>query len=131
MQQINDKLKELNDTVTDGEENAPTITIGNNKEIAFGTRGNTSEGTAFKSMVLYDLALLSLTSLPALIHDGNVLQSISRNNFAEIRALYRSCGKQVFIAVDKEETENPDETVVLELSENHTLFGFSWARNRA
>ena len=131
VRQINDKLKELNDTVTDGEENAPTITISDNKEITFGTRGNTSEGTAFKSMVLYDLALLSLTSLPALIHDGNVLQSISRDNFAEIRALYRSCGKQVFIAVDKEETENPDETVVLELSENHTLFGFSWARNRA
>ncbi len=129
--QINDKLKKLNGIVTGGEENAPTITISDNKEITFGTRGNTSEGTAFKSMVLYDLALLSLTSLPVLIHDGNVLQSISRDNFAEIHALYRNCGKQVFIAVDKEETEKLDETVVLEFSENNTLFGFSWARNRA
>ena len=130
VRQINDKLKELNDTVTDGEENAPTITISDNKEITFGTRGNTSEGTAFKSMVLYDLALLSLTSIPALIHDGNVLQSISRDNFAEILELYRSCGKQVFIAVDKEESEKIDEDVVLELSENHTLFGFSWGRKK-
>ncbi len=130
VRQINDKMKELNDTVTGGEENAPTITISANKEITFGTRGNTSEGTAFKSMVLYDLALLSLTSLPGLIHDGNVLQSISRDNFAEILALYRSCGKQVFIAVDKEEIEKSDGNVVLELSENHTLFGFSWAKNK-
>ncbi len=130
VQKINDKLKKLNGTVTGDKENAPTITISDNKEITFGTRGNTSEGTAFKSMVLYDLALLALTSLPALIHDGNVLQSISRNNFDKILSLYRRSDKQVFIAVDKEESEKKEESVVLELSESHTLFGFSWGRNK-
>ena len=131
VRQINNKLKELNDTVTNGGENAPTITVSDNKEITFGTRGNTSEGTAFKSMVLYDLALLSCTPLPAVIHDGNVLQSISLDNFTKILALYSGSGKQVFIAVDKEGSEKTDEAVVLELSENHTLFGFSWGKSKA
>ena len=128
---INQKLAELNAVVTGGKETAPTIEISPQKEISFITKGNTSEGTAYKSMVLYDLALLSLTGVSALIHDGNILQSISRDNFKEILQLYRSSGKQVFIAVDKEEVENLTDSVVLELSENHLLFGRSWSKNNA
>ena len=127
---INQKLAELNAVVTGGKETAPTLEISTQKEISFITKGNTSEGTAYKSMVLYDLALLSLTGVSALIHDGNILQSISRDNFKEILQLYRSGGKQVFIAVDKEEVENLTDSVILELSEGHELFGYSWSKNK-
>lgn len=128
---INQKMEKLNAIVTGGKETAPTLEITPQKEISFSTKGNTSEGTAYKGMVLYDLALLSLTGVFALIHDGNVLQSISRDNFREILQLYRSSGKQVFIAVDKEEVENLTDSVILELSEGHELFGYSWSKNKA
>ena len=128
---INMKLAELNQIVTAGKETPPVLDISRDKTISFGTKGNTSEGTAFKSMVLYDLALLSLTNIPALIHDGNILHSISADHFEEILRLYKTAGKQIFIAVDKAESVLLEDTVVMRLSEGHELYGYSWSRNRA
>ncbi|MBQ7417751.1 MAG: DUF2326 domain-containing protein [Acidaminococcaceae bacterium] len=125
---INTKLKELNDIVTGGNETAPVLSISSQKEIDFGTDGNTSQGTACKSLVLYDLAILLLTRLPVLIHDGNLLRSISTDHFEKLLKLYNSTEKQVFIAVDKAENEILKSTAVLKLSEGHELFGFSWSR---
>ena len=115
--------------MTLGREYAPIIAVSADKNIYFGTRRNTSEGTAFKSMVLYDLALLSLTQLPALVHDSNVLQSISRDYLVKIISLYRACGKQIFIAMDRDDNCKVDDDVVLELSEGHELFGYSWSKD--
>lgn len=125
---INAKLVALNLAVTNGKENAPVLEITRNKTISFGTKGNTSEGTAFKSMVLFDLAILSLTNVPALIHDGNMLHSISEEQFEEILRLYRDAGKQIFIAVNKAENDLLTDSVVLKLSEGHELYGYSWSR---
>lgn len=127
---INTKLAELNQTVTNGKETAPILEIDRDKTVFFGTKGNTSEGTAYKSMVLYDLAILSLANIPALIHDGNILHSISSEHFAEILRLYRDAGKQIFIAVNKAENDIVTDSVVLKLSEGHELYGYSWSRNR-
>lgn len=128
---INEKLAELNKLVTSGRDHAPILTIKRNKTVSFGTKGNTSEGTAFKSMVLYDLAILSLTCIPALIHDGNILHSISRDQLDAIIHLYRNAGKQVFIAVNDTESNIPEDSVVLKLSEGHELYGYSWSKNRS
>ena len=125
---INAKLVALNLAVTNGKENAPVLEITRNITISFGTKGNTSEGTAFKSMVLFDLTILSLTNVPALIHDGNILHSISEEQFEEILRLYRDAGKQIFIAVNKAENDLLTDSVVLRLSEGHELYGYSWSR---
>ena len=127
---INTKLAELNMTVTNGKESAPALEIARDKTVSFGTKGNTSEGTAYKSMVLYDLAILSLTNIPALIHDGNILHSISTEHFEEILRLYRDAGKQIFIAVNHAGNDILNDSVVLKLSEGHELYGYSWSRNR-
>ena len=126
---INEKLAALNLAVTTGKEAAPVLEITRNKTIYFGTKGDTSEGTAYKSMVLYDLAILSLTNIPALIHDGNILHSISNEHFEEILRLYRDAGKQIFIAVNKAGNEILTNSVVMKLSEGHELYGYSWSRN--
>jgi uncharacterized protein YydD (DUF2326 family) len=127
---INAKLKALNQAVTSGEENPPTLAITDSKEIHFGTVGNTSEGTACKSMVLYDLAILALTQVPAVIHDGNILHSISRDHFKKLLELYEASGKQIFIAADRAEDEILKQSTVLHLTEEHRLFGFSWGRSK-
>ena len=125
---INAKMEELNDKVTDGTETAPVLSVTSQKEIAFGTLGNTSQGTACKSLVLYDLTVLFLTGIPVLIHDGNLLRSISTDHFIKLLKLYNSIEKQVFIAVDKADNEILKKTAVLKLSEGHELYGFSWSR---
>ena len=127
---INLKLSELNKYVTGGKEIAPMLTISKEKEITFSTVGNTSEGTACKSMALFDLAILSLTGAPSLIHDGNVLKSISREHFEQLLKLYSACDKQVFIAVDRAEDELLQNSTILHLSEGHELYGYSWSRKQ-
>ena len=126
--QINEKMAQMNTNVTSGTENPPVLSISPQKEIAFSTLGNTSQGTACKSMVLYDLAILLLTNVPALIHDGNILSSISTDHLEKVLEIYNKFGKQVFIAVDKAESEILRDSAVLRLSEGHELYGFSWSR---
>ena len=125
---INAKLDRLNAVVTDNMEHPPVLEISSQKEISFGTTGNTSQGTACRSLVLYDLAILNLSGIPALIHDGNLLGSISTDQFERILKLYGDTEKQVFIAVDKAENEYLRNSTVLKLSEGHELYGFSWSR---
>jgi Na+/phosphate symporter len=50
---INLRMKMINDVVTEQQEIAPLLQITPQKEIIFETPGNTSEGTAFKSLVIY------------------------------------------------------------------------------
>lgn len=125
---INQKMLELNQFVTGGKENPPTLKISKSKEITFETVGNTSEGTACKSMILYDLAILALTNVPVVIHDGNILQSISKDHFSKILELYEKAGKQIFIAVDRAADDILLQSRVFQLTENKPLFGFSWGR---
>ena len=57
-----------------------------------------------KGLVVYDLAVLSLTKLPLLVHDSVVLKQISDDAIEKIIELYSSCGKQVIIALDKQDS---------------------------
>ena len=127
---INVRMKAFNGTVTGKTENPPVLSISDAKEIRFETVGNTSEGTACKSMVLYDLAILALTDVPAIIHDGNILHSISREHFEKLLTLYEAAGKQIFIAADRAENDILKKSAILQLTEEHRLYGFSWGRSK-
>lgn len=77
--------------------------------------------------------LLSLTKLPILVHDSVVLKQISDDAIEKIIELYSSCGKQVIIALDKQDSYSEKtsrllgESAVLRLSSNgQELFGRSW-----
>ena len=128
--QLNKKMAALNKTVTNGLENPPVLAISDTKEISYGTAGNTSEGTACKSMVLFDLSILSLTDVPAIIHDGNILHSISKDHFEKLLELYSQSGKQIFIAADRAENDILDQSAVLRLTDEKRLFGIAWGRKK-
>ena len=127
---INTKLTELNRFVTNGLETGPILTITPEPEITFKTPGDTSEGTAYKSMILYDLSLLALTDIPVLIHDSNILHSISTEHLQNILKLYMAGEKQVFIAYDGAENEELYKSAILRLSDDHELFGYSWSKTK-
>jgi hypothetical protein len=98
---INAKMAEINSVVTDNQKTSPILEIDEDKSFDFNTPDDTSEGTSFKSLVVYDLSILELTHLPALIHDSNIVKRIEDVDFERILSLYNSSGKQVFIAFDK------------------------------
>lgn len=134
---INLRMKTINSVVTEQQETAPLLKITPQKEITFETPGNTSEGTAFKSLVLYDLSVLELCPIPALIHDSNILKRIEDTHLEHILERYQDSGRQVFIAFDKaaSTTEKArkllEATAILRLSDGNELFGRSWSKHEA
>ncbi|MBQ4512560.1 MAG: hypothetical protein II969_06180 [Anaerolineaceae bacterium] len=74
------------------------------------------------------MAILSLTDLPAVIHDNNILHSISTDHFVKLSEIYSSSGKQIFIATNRGDVPEIKKSAVLELSGGNVLFGYSWSK---
>lgn len=131
------QMEKINAAVTEEQETAPILNISPQKEITFETPGNTSEGTAFKSLVIYDLSILELRPVPALIHDSNILKRIEDTHLEHILTQYQESERQIFIAFDKVDSATEqaytilNETAVLRLSDGHELFGRSWSKHEA
>ena len=77
-----------------------------------------------------DIATLTLTPLPLLVHDSDMLKRISNASVEKIFELYLSAGKQIFVAIDKgiSYTERTQEIIsqyeILSLSsDGNELFG--------
>ncbi|MCM1131041.1 MAG: DUF2326 domain-containing protein [Roseburia sp.] len=129
---LNNKMHEINDYIYKGMFNSPIISF-DSKTYQFFTPNDTGTGVAFKGLVVFDLAVLLLTSLPLLVHDSLLLKQISDVAIEQILKLYESCGKQVFIAFDKLSSYTKEsasillKNKVLELAPNgKELFGRSW-----
>ena len=119
-------------TFYEGSYNAPVLDFTENGYIFF-TLDDTGTGIAYKGLVVYDLAVLGLTKLPILVHDSIVLKQISDDAIERIIELYSSCGKQVIIALDKQDSYSEktahllNAAAVLKLSNSgEELFGRSW-----
>ena len=130
--QLNEEMSRLNDAIYEGSYNAPVLDFTDNGYIFF-TPDDTGTGIAYKGLVVYDLAVLRLTKLPILVHDSVVLKQISDDAIERIIELYFSCGKQVIIALDKQDSYSEKtarllaESTVLSLgSSGQELFGRSW-----
>lgn len=132
--EINLRMEIINGVVTERQETAPLLYITPQKEIVFETPSNTSEGTAYKSLVVYDLSILELRPIPALIHDSNILKRIEDVHLERILERYQTSKRQVFIAFDKADSTTTnahkilDETAILRLSDGNELFGRSWSK---
>lgn len=135
---INTEIALINAYVTSDLEIAPELLLSDSKDkITFSTVGNFSEGTAFKNLVIYDLAILALSKVPALIHDFNILNPIEDSYLEKILESYQNTHKQIFIAFEKGESRTPKsakilhDSFVLSLSSESTLFGLSWSKKKA
>lgn len=131
---INLRMEIINGVVTERQETAPLLYITPQKGIIFETPSNTSEGTAYKSLVVYDLSILELRPIPALIHDSNILKRIEDVHLERILERYQASRRQVFIAFDKADSTTTkahkilESTAILRLSDGNELFGRSWSK---
>ena len=131
---ISIKMKELNDFIYGENRKAPVISLESNS-YTFETPDDSGTGTSYKSLVVFDLAILCLTNLPVLVHDSVLLKNIGDEPMEKILELYSSADKQIFIALDKSDSYSPlaseilEGKAVLRLSNNGSeLFGRSWNR---
>lgn len=132
---VNREMRRINDIIYNGIYNPPTLTFSGNT-YRFYTENDTGTGIAYKGLVVFDLAVLNLTGLPILVHDSVVLKQISDEAIESIMEQYIASGKQVVIALDKQDSYSPkttrilEENAVLRLAPNgEELFGRSWGQN--
>lgn len=133
---INSKMREFNNILYPDIRKAPQINLRAHNSYSFHTPDDDGTGTKFKGMILYDLAILYLTHLPALAHDSLLLSNISYQATEALLKLYdqsKSLNKQVFLAFDKASSYSPEankllsENIVLRLSsDGNELYGISW-----
>lgn len=132
--QINIKMSSLNKLIYSDDRRAPTLTMQGDR-YTFNTFGDTGTGTAFANLITFDLTLLELTCLPAVVHDLPLLKNIENLALENIVEIYDKSDKQIFIAIDKvnsykKETEKIiSDNKVLQLTKDKILFIKNWKKD--
>ena len=126
-------MEQINNTIYGGRKTSPTLTVSDASHYLFFTPRDGGTGAQYKGLVVFDLAMLSLTKLPVVAHDSVMLKHIEDNAIEKIMELYAVTPKQVFIAMDKEGSYTPtaqkimEKAKVLQLSPGEgALFGRTW-----
>ena len=129
---LNDEMAIINDYIYEGRKTAPTIDL-KDKSYTFYTPKDGGTGTQYKGLIVFDLALLSLTCLPVIAHDSVILKQIEDGAIEKILGLYAASPKQVFIALDKASSLTPESQKILHSAkvlqlggEAGALFGRTW-----
>ena len=134
--QLNDTMQELNDSLFDDIRKAPKLRLKQYNSYTFETPDDNGTGSNYKGLVIYDLAVLECTELPAIAHDSLILKNISDVAINGIMRIYEKSNrsnKQIFIAFVKQNAYGKStqqilsENTVLKLSDKgHELYGESW-----
>ena len=129
---INGMLVELVGEIYGSGGNAPTLILKENS-YQYEITDDTGTGTAFANLVLFDLAVLSLTELPFLIHDLPLFKNVENDAVAAFVIEYaKFVHKQIFTVLDeidkygKTTVEILRKRCVLELTEQDVLYRKKW-----
>lgn len=131
--EINSRIAALNMYVFEAPRSSPILNLKDDSHYSFETPNDSGTGSRYKGLILFDLAVLETTPLPAVAHDSFMLKQIEDQVLEKLFELYAGTKKQVFIAIDKQNSytkraeELLEETVILRLSPGgNELFGRSW-----
>ncbi|EKB53610.1 DUF2326 domain-containing protein [Falseniella ignava] len=131
---LNQTMHEINEKVTNGQKMAPLININSITSYHFEIPNDTGTGTNFRGLVVFDLAILTLSFLPLLVHDSLIFKQVEDNAIENILKIYSTFDKQIFISFDKQSAYSDEvksllyDNHVIELGPNgNELFGKSWS----
>lgn len=132
-ERINSMVSKYSAEIKSSNRKAPILQL-TSKNYTYGVEDNTGTGKAYTDLLLFDLAVLSLTKLPILIHDSFLFNNIDTSTIESFIELYSSFSdKQVFIALDQfygNDDAQIDkllyQTTRLTLSGRSPLFGIDW-----
>ncbi|MCR5786403.1 MAG: DUF2326 domain-containing protein [Acholeplasmatales bacterium] len=130
---LNDEMANINKQIFGINKNSPTIHFDSIKSYTFSTFDDHGTGTNFKGFIIFDLANLSLTELPCLVHDSYLFKNIGKDTIQKIIEIYTESKHQIFISIDNvnnyhlETQKIINDNVVIELSPNgNELYGQKW-----
>ncbi len=130
---INKKISDYSHSIATSNNKPPVLYL-SEKEYKYGVEDNTGTGKAYTDLLLFDLAVLSLTKLPILIHDSFLFNNIDNPTKQSFLKLYSQfTDKQIFIALDEFLGQDNEEinqilfsSTRLVLSGRSPLFGIDW-----
>jgi hypothetical protein len=119
----------------------PDIIFSSSAKYLYNSYGDGGAGTSYRDLILFDLAVMKLTSLPVLAHDNHLTKPIEDDTVEKIFPVYQEVGKdkQVFVAFDglpkfqsPELTKEIEDTTVLRLSkkDGNYLYGIKFKTKR-
>mgnify|MGYP001574940425 CR=1 FL=1 len=133
---INFKLKAFNKVVYGPARNSSELRIKSSNSYSFSSPEDSGTGKSYAGLVGFDMAMISLTKLPFVIHDSVVYKNIevaAIKRMLRILAAIRS--KQIFLSFDEakkfgyQAEQLLNNFTVLKLSHNDLLYNKDW-RNK-
>ncbi|MBC3830843.1 DUF2326 domain-containing protein [Undibacterium amnicola] len=130
---INLKLKAFNKVVYGPTRNSSELRIKNANSYNFSSPDDTGTGKSYAGLIGFDLAMLSLTSLPFVIHDSVIYKNIevaATKRILKILAAPKT--KQIFLSFDEakkfgsEAEQLIKKFTILKLSYNDLLYSKDW-----
>ena len=99
---LNTKMEEFNDTLFPVKKKPPYVHFNAYNSYRFETPDNTGTGSNYKGMIVYDLAVLFTTALPAIAHDSLLFSDLSKDAVDGIIKIYTSTKKQILHMTSRE-----------------------------
>lgn len=134
---INLKLKAFNKVVYGPTRNSSELRIKSSNSFIFTSPEDTGTGKSYAGLIGFDMAMLSLTKLPFVLHDSVVYKNIEVAATKKIlRILAAIKTKQIFLSFDEAkkfglQTEQLiNKFTVLKLSHNDLLYNKDWREKK-
>lgn len=133
---LNNELLDINELIYDEERKPPKFSILDATHYSYATPSDSGTGTRYKSLILFDIALMNVSNLPVVIHDSLLFKNIWNQPIEGIFDEYSRMTKQAFVAIDRindfsndaKEIIRKNTVITLGDEGNNYLFGFSWAK---
>lgn len=132
---INKEMEIISNKINIEKRYSPKFIIKNNDKYQFETPNDTGTGSKYKGLIIFDLSVLNLSSLPILVHDSILFKNIADDPINNIFKQYILSNKQIFVSVDKIGSYHNKGTAsiinsktVIKLDDGLELFGKSWGK---
>lgn len=130
---INDKTRKLVNLVYSEHRKSPILALGQ-KSYNFSAIEDTGTGKAYSNLIIFDLAILTTTSLPFVIHDSVLFKNVQNEAISNLIDLYTEQKKQSFIAMDEIQKygSKTEQTLldrkIVQLTDNEVLYIKDWRK---
>lgn len=132
-QQTNQKLKAFNRVVYGPFRASSELRLKSANSYQFRSLADTGTGKTYAGLIGFDLAILSLTSLPLIIHDSIIYKNIEISAIQRILRIMSSArSKQIFVSFDEAKKFGSEVELilnnfsVLKLTHNDLLYTQDW-----
>lgn len=128
---VNDGMRRIVTSAFGEDRKSPHLSLRGNG-YTFEVNEDTGTGTAYTSLIVFDLTILLGTILPFIVHDTILFKNIENDSVAALLRTYLSSQKQSFIALDEVQKYGSEVASLLrgksaiELSDDQLLYVKDW-----